>query len=107
MTQHSIIQTATFCANLLVCQLVAAGNPVAPFTLSEPPGDGLPSLIVTYPYTPVAGVYNWIAGDTVIPDTTLAQQTVATLSKFNRPLNAPVNESTPLTQKDLIILKRW
>ncbi|KAF6266456.1 hypothetical protein COO60DRAFT_1456710 [Scenedesmus sp. NREL 46B-D3] len=33
------------------------GNLSAPFTLSEPPGDGLPALYISWPYTPFAQFY--------------------------------------------------
>jgi hypothetical protein len=64
-------------------------------------------MIGSFPNTPLVTFYSWIAGNKVIPDSTLVQQSLATMSLFNRPPSAPVSEATPLTPADLRRLERW
>jgi hypothetical protein len=64
-------------------------------------------MFLRQPNTSVATFYSWIAGNTSVPDSTLAQQTVAAMSLFNRPPGSPVEDATPLTPADLSKLERW
>ncbi|WIA23398.1 hypothetical protein OEZ85_000156 [Tetradesmus obliquus] len=87
--------------------LKLTGNPAAPFSLAEPPGDGLPSVHVSWPYTPVAQFWTWVAGQTELPMETIAANALATLSKYNRPMGSAVTDAVPLTKADLRRLEKW
>jgi hypothetical protein len=98
----------------MICSMTAAfhclhsffsgvANP--PFTVAEPPGDGLPSVHFAWPNTPVAQF--WVAGEVEIPMDTIAANALATLSKYNRPVTAAVTDSVPLTKADLRRLDKW
>lgn len=83
------------------------GNAATPFTVAEPPGDGLLSLYVSWPYTPVAQFWTWVAGETELPLETIAANVLATFSEYNRPAAANVTNSVPLTKGDLRRLVKW
>jgi hypothetical protein len=85
----------------------STGNAAAPFTLAEPPGDGLPALIIVWPYSPVGQFWTWVTGDTEIPLETMAANTVAVASKYNRPADSDVSQAVPLTRADLRRLEKW
>ncbi|WIA09909.1 hypothetical protein OEZ85_010123 [Tetradesmus obliquus] len=78
-----------------------------PFTLAEPPGDGLPALFNSWAFTPVAQFWTWVAGETEIPMDTIAANAITSLSKYNRPAGAGVADAVPLTKADLRSLNKW
>jgi hypothetical protein len=64
-------------------------------------------LFLRFPNTSVSTFYSWLATNASIPDSALAQQSVAAMSRFNRPPGSPVANAVALTLADLRRLERW
>jgi hypothetical protein len=90
-----------------ICILIIAGVADPPFSLAEPPGDGFPAAYNSWPYTPVAIFWSWVAGETEISLDTIAANALAAFSKYNRNLTESVTEAVPLTKEDLRALYKW
>jgi chorismate-pyruvate lyase len=75
--------------------------------LAEPPGDGLPAVYITWPYTPVGQFWTWVTGETEIPMETIAANALTVMSKYNRPVGSDVSQSVALTRADLRRLDKW